>query len=90
MGVHSRHLLVMVVLGVWVLSGPIAMAFSGCAGMGTLCTGPCTLTAGVVPTPASLASPLPAAYWQIQPLDQHPTLNLKVPDPPPKSVSIPA
>jgi hypothetical protein len=41
----SRHVLTLVVLAIWIMAGPIAMAFDGCAAMGAMCEGPCGSTA---------------------------------------------
>jgi hypothetical protein len=82
----SRRLITVFVLVVWVLLGPIAMTYGGCAGMGAMCMGPCALTSCVLSIAPNIA-PLPlVAYLQIQPLECHPTSLLKVPDPPPRSV----
>ncbi len=36
-----RRVVALLVLAVWVLLGPVAMAFAGCATMGAMCEGPC-------------------------------------------------
>jgi hypothetical protein len=47
----SRCVIAVLVLAIWVLLGPIAMAFSGCAVMGAMCEGPCGTTACAIAAP---------------------------------------
>jgi hypothetical protein len=86
----SRGLVTTVVLVVWVLLGPIAMAFGGCAGMGAMCEGPCGLTSCVVPVWTSAAMPSPVVYLGFGLSDHFPTTLLEIPEPPPRSSSLSA
>jgi hypothetical protein len=74
----------------WLILGPIGMAFNGCAAMGNACGSPCALTSGALPNPSNLLSLLPLGYLPIKPPDYHPTTILKIPDPPPRSIPIAA
>jgi len=51
--------LAVVTLVLWVVSGPIAMAFDGCAMMGTMCEAPCGISSYIVGpiVPALVAIP---------------------------------
>jgi hypothetical protein len=84
---RSRRVATAVVLVMWVLLGPLAIAFEGCAGMGAMCEGPCgsTSCAGVSPIGGAPA-PL-TAYLAPRFLDHLLTVQPSVPDPPPKSLS---
>ncbi len=69
----ARGWVAILMVAVWVLLGPIAMTFSGCASMGAMCEGPCGAACAIVgptlssaPAPASALDPvleleLPAA-----------------------------
>src|SRR5713226_4025831 len=49
----ARRVTVMVVLAVWVLLGPVAMAFDGCTLMGAMCESPCAAMSWIaVPSPS--------------------------------------
>jgi hypothetical protein len=56
-----RRLVVAVMLVLWVLFGPVGMAFNGCA-MGT-CGAPCALISCVMPS-VSIQAPLPVTFVQ--------------------------
>jgi hypothetical protein len=86
----SRGLVTAVVLVVWVLLGPLTVAFGGCPGMGAMCEGPCGLTSCGVPTPTSSPAPPPVAYWGFWPSDHFPTTLLEILEPPPRSPSLSA
>jgi hypothetical protein len=47
----SRGVIAVLVLAIWVLLGPVAVAFSGCAVMGAMCKGPCGTTACAIAAP---------------------------------------
>jgi len=53
----GRGAVAIVVLAVWILLGPVAMAFSGCALMAAMCEGPCGTAACVTLTPALSSTP---------------------------------
>jgi hypothetical protein len=79
-----RHVMAWMVLVVWVLLGPIGMAFSACAVMAG-CEGACTLTSCPTPTQPTVAlSPIGSVPV---PRVEHPLMTMcKVPDPPPRPV----
>lgn len=78
-----RRLVVGVVLVLWVLLGPIGMAFNGCT-MGT-CGAPCALTSCVMPS-VSIQVPLPVTFVQAALFSSPPSTLVKVPTPPPRSL----
>jgi hypothetical protein len=50
-------------LMLWVVSGPIGMAFDGCAMMGAMCEAPCGISSYIAgPVATSLAGLQPLAY----------------------------
>jgi hypothetical protein len=62
---RGRQLAVVAVmtLALWVLSGPIAMAFDGCAMMGAMCEAPCGASSYIVsPTVTGVAGLEPISY----------------------------
>jgi hypothetical protein len=80
----TRRRLVGMVLVLWVLLGPVGMAFNGCAMMGT-CGAPCALTSCVIPS-VSIQAPLPVTFV-LAALFLSPSSTLvKVPTPPPRSL----
>jgi hypothetical protein len=85
-----RRLVTVTVLVGWVVLGPLAMAFGGCAGMGALCEGPCGTTSYVFLTSTGRAAAPPVAELQVQFSDRLETTPLKVLEPPPKPVPFPA
>jgi hypothetical protein len=87
---NSRRIYSIVVLLLWLAFGPIGMAFDGCAAMGGMCGNPCALTAGTLPAPYNLLALLPLSDLYIKPPDYHSTTSLKLPDPPPRFISIAA
>jgi hypothetical protein len=79
-----RHIVVGFVVVLWVLFGPVGMAFNGCAMMGT-CGAPCALTSCVMPS-VSIQVPLPVTFVPSE-LFLFPSSTLvKVPTPPPRSL----
>jgi len=73
------------VLIVWVLFGPIGMAFDGCAAMGGMCEGPCApTTVSLMPLVQSALLPLVETVV-VAATVAVPTVTLVVPDLPPKS-----
>ena len=79
-----RRFLVGMVLVLWVLFGPIGMAFNGCAMMGT-CGAPCALTSCVMPS-VSIQVPLPVTFVQAALFISPSSTLIKVPTPPPRSL----
>lgn len=45
---QRRRLIAVIVVVVWVVAGPLVMAFGGCAGMASMCEGPCGIGCPVV------------------------------------------
>jgi hypothetical protein len=80
-----RRFLVTMVLVSWVLFGPIGMAFNGCAMMGT-CGAPCALTYCVMPS-VSIQAPLPVTFVPAALFVSPSSMLVKVPPPPPRSLS---
>jgi hypothetical protein len=83
-GQTRRRRIAGMVLILWVILGPIGMAFSACAVMAG-CEGACTLTSCPTPTLPSAAlysiGPVPV------PLLKYPLMTvIKVPEPPPRSL----
>jgi hypothetical protein len=78
-----RRLIVAMVLVLWVLFGPIGMAFNGCT-MGT-CGAPCALTSCVMPS-VSIQEPLPVTFVQAALFLSPSSTLVKVPTPPPRSL----
>jgi hypothetical protein len=79
-----RRLVVATVLVLWVLFGPVGMAFNGCAMMGT-CGAPCALTSCVMPS-VSIQVPFPVTFVQVVLFSLPPSTLMKVPTPPPRSL----
>ena len=80
-----RRFLVGMVLVLWVLFGPIGMAFNGCAMMGASCSAPCALTSCVMPS-VSIQVPLPVTFVQAALFISPSSTLVKVPTPPPRSL----
>jgi hypothetical protein len=78
-----RRLIVAMVLILWVLFGPVGMAFNGCT-MGT-CGAPFALTSYVTPS-VSVQEPLPVMFVQAALFLSPPNTLVKVPTPPPRSL----
>jgi hypothetical protein len=79
-----RRLVVGMVLVVWVLFGPVGMAFNGCAMMAT-CAAPCALTSCVTPS-VSIQAPLLVTFVQAVLFLSPPSTLVKVLTPPPRSL----
>jgi len=80
-----RRIVVGFVLVLWVLFGPIGMAFNGCAMMGTSCSAPCALTSCITPS-VSIQVPLPVTFVQGELFISPSSTLMKVPTPPPRSL----
>ena len=84
-------LMIAITLAFWLVSGPVGMAFDGCAMMGAMCEAPCGAMFHIV-TPAApdLVGLSPASYLD-SPLDERPdAFSLRPPSPPPKSALLSA
>ena len=60
MRMHGRRLVTVMLLAAWVLLDPIAIAFSGCDGMGARCEVLCGLTCSAGPALTSTAATIPS------------------------------
>jgi hypothetical protein len=83
--------MIAITLAIWLVSGPVGMAFDGCSMMGAMCEAPCGAMFHIV-TPAApdLVGLSPASYLD-SPLDERPVaLSLRPPSPPPKSALLSA
>jgi hypothetical protein len=81
--IRQRWITGMIVI-LWVLLGPIGMAFSACAVMAG-CEGACTLTSCLTPS-LPMAALFPIGSVAV-PLLEYPLMTvLKVPEPPPRSL----
>ena len=86
-----RPLVIALTLIFWVVSGPVGMAFDGCAMMGAMCEAPCGVSsyiAGQVVT--DLARLQPLAYLATPSTTQPPVVSASPLTPPPKSVLLSA
>jgi len=80
-----KQALALAVLALWVLLGPIAMAFDGCMLMGTLCDGgPCANVSSTVFAPAPLIGPGPLGFLAAAPSPELPANSRASLEPPPK------
>ena len=85
---RGRRLSLVAVLTVmlWAVSGPIGMAFDGCAMMGEMCGAPCGLLSYVsTPTVTNVAALQPVADLEHRPTASPTLFSLGPPTPPPKS-----
>src|SRR5438132_6309269 len=63
MSKSGRRLLILLTLALWVVSGPIGMAFDGCAMMGAMCEAPCGVSSYIAgPVVTDLDGLQPLAY----------------------------
>jgi len=58
----SRRITVMIALALWVLLGPVAMAFDGCILMGAMCESPCA-------SMSCIAGPGPGGFAPVEAKD---------------------
>jgi len=84
-------LMIAITLAIWLVSGPVGMAFDGCAMIGAMCEAPCGAMLQIVtPAASDLAGLSPVSYLD-SPLDERPVvLSLRPPSPPPKSALLSA
>jgi len=86
-----RRLLGILTLVLWVASGPIAMAFDGCAMMGAMCEAPCGMSSYIVGQPLlALAVLEPHTDLPTQAKREPAVLVAAPPTPPPKSALLSA
>ena len=82
----GKRALTVAVLMLWILLGPIAMAFDGCLLMGTLCDGgPCANFSSTAFVPALLIGPGPIGFLAAVPRVMLPANSPATLEPPPKS-----
>ena len=62
----SRGVVAILVLALWVLVVPVAMAFSGCASMGAMCEGPCGTSACAIFPPTLSSAPALASVVDVR------------------------
>ncbi len=85
-----RRLVIVAVVLVAVLSGPVAMAFGGCAAMAAACDSPCGLVSDDTPLPTGVPRTLLVSYLTTLPPDDALSIVLAVPELPPKSLHLSA
>jgi hypothetical protein len=90
MGRNARRLLTVLVLAVWILSGPLMTVVCQCAGMGGMCERVCTPSYAPMAAPRRLAGLPMAALSSVELPLYVPTPTLKVPTPPPRALRCPA
>jgi hypothetical protein len=78
--------MIALMLTLWTVSGPVGMAFDGCAMMGAMCEAPCGVVSYITgPVVTSLAVLQPLAYLE-SPAPAQPAIVTAGPlTPPPKS-----
>ena len=82
----GKRVLTVAVLMLWLLLGPIAMAFNGCLLMGTLCDGgPCANFSSTAFVPAPLIGPGPIGLLAAVPRLMLTANSPATLEPPPKS-----
>ena len=82
-----QRVITILVLAIWVLLGPMAMAFTGCATMGAMCEGPCGASACGIAAPTLSIAPVAASVLYIAADGQLPANVVPGLEPPPKSLS---
>ena len=80
-----RSLLIAITLVLWVVSGPVGMAFDGCAMMSAMCEAPCGVLPYIVaPGAPDLGVRSPLAYLGLS-FEEQPTVpSVRPLTPPPK------
>ena len=82
----GKQALALLILTLWVLLGPIAMAFDGCLLMGAMCDGgPCATSSSTVFAPAPLIGLEPIGLLAQAPSPSLPPNSFASLEPPPKS-----
>jgi len=86
-----RPLLIVIMVALWVVAGPVGMAFDGCAMMSAMCEAPCGVLPYIVaPVAPVLAVRSPLAYLESSFDDQPTVLSVRPLTPPPKSALLSA
>jgi hypothetical protein len=86
MGSNVRRLFTVIVLAIWILSGPLMTMVCHCAGMGGMCERFCTPSYAPMAAPRRLAG-LPMVAFSSAELPVYvPPPTLKVPTPPPRAL----
>ena len=84
---RRRRLLGLAILVLWVVLGPIGMAFDSCAAMMALCDGgPCGVVAAVTEARPTLGAPEASAVVDGPVRTPLPAVAVRAPEPPPKSL----
>jgi len=82
----GKRVLTVAVLMLWLLLGPVVMAFNGCLLMGALCDGgPCASSSSTAFVPAPLIGPGPIGFLAAVPRRALPPNSFATLEPPPKS-----
>src|SRR5262249_53743232 len=88
---RARPMMIAITLVIWLVSGPVGMAFDGCAMMGAMCEAPCGAMFQIVTPAAPDLAGLSLASYLDSPLDERAVvLSLRPPSPPPKSALLSA
>jgi hypothetical protein len=85
---HVRVLLVLMLVGLWTLLGPVALAFAHCSTMAAPCAGPCALSAIVFEDPVSRPVVAPPAILESLHEPGRLTVALPGPDPVPRPLRL--
>ena len=84
---RRRQVLALAILLLWVVLGPIGMAFDSCAAMMALCDGgPCGVVAAVTEAHPMLGVPEPSAVVELPVHAPIPAVAVRALEPPPKSL----
>ena len=87
----ARLLSIALTLVLWVVSGPVGMAFDSCAMMGVMCEAPCGVLSYIAaPVATGLAVLQPVAYLESSPSPRSVVISTGPPTPPPKSALLSA
>jgi hypothetical protein len=85
MHVKRRLVETSLMLALWVLVGPLAMAFGPCAAMGMPCEGTCSAATPSPTERVDTASLMPLVAAVADPAVEEPSSpSLRIPEPPPK------
>jgi len=76
----------MLMLALWIVAGPLGMAFGPCAEIGMTCQVSCGTLSSPVRVPEVSAPAHVVATTVVQAVDEIPAGSPRVPDPPPKSL----
>jgi hypothetical protein len=80
----SRGIIALLVLAALVFSGPVAMAFDGCAAMGAVCDSPCNASSCALDTRILSMAPSAVSPLYILAASHHPRNTLAGREHPPK------